>query len=378
LLQANNYLCGNNLKSLDKFQNINILYILLLFPVVGILLFAGMGIKDKVHFVGEMKQIEQLTKLTIQITALVHETQRERGKTSVYMYSQGTRFSDELHTQYQITDKLHGRVTRLLIAFNDKDSGINLHLLLKDVIKNLKQISVVRRDVLALKIPMLIAIDYYSDLNAKFLKIISVLPTLSDDSSISRLSHSYLNILKGKEKAGLERAVISGILTADQFSANLYLKAISVSAQQKMYFDSYSLSALPHYLALFEKAELSNDSQQVSAIRQYVHQQIFQSKPKDVINNLRTITANNTLKPSSLSVEFQPNISQWFTHSTNRMNALKRIEDAIALDLLAHTQQAKVDAFCRLVFYSVLVLMATVMALVIPVIFKKLQRSRKN
>jgi signal transduction histidine kinase len=365
-------------KSLDKFQNINILYILLLFPVVGILLFAGMGIKDKVHFVGEMKQIEQLTKLTIQITALVHETQRERGKTSVYMYSQGTRFSDELHTQYQITDKLHGRVTRLLIAFNDKDSGINLHVLLKDVIKNLKQISVVRRDVLALKIPMLIAIDYYSDLNAKFLKIISVLPTLSDDSSISRLSHSYLNILKGKEKAGLERAVISGILTADQFSANLYLKAISVSAQQQMYFDSFSLSALPHYLALFEKAELSNDSQQVSAIRQYVHQQIFQSKPKDVINNLRTITANNTLKPSSLSVEFQPNISQWFTHSTNRMNALKRIEDAIALDLLAHTQQAKVDAFCRLVFYSVLVLMATVMALVIPVIFKKLQRSRKK
>ena len=77
------------MKLVDKFQNTNRLYVILLFPVIGILLFAAIGIKDKVHFVGEMKQIEQLTKLTTQITALVHETQIERGKTSVYLYSHG-------------------------------------------------------------------------------------------------------------------------------------------------------------------------------------------------------------------------------------------------------------------------------------------------
>jgi hypothetical protein len=79
---------------------------------------------------------------------------------------------------------------------------------------------------------------------------------------------------KDKEKAGLGKAVISGILMADQFLANLYLQAISVLAQPKMYFDSFSLSALPHYLDLFNKAELSNDSQKVAIIRPYAHQQI--------------------------------------------------------------------------------------------------------
>jgi hypothetical protein len=44
LSQTNDNLCGNNLKSLDKFQYTNILYILLLFPVIGILLFAVIGI----------------------------------------------------------------------------------------------------------------------------------------------------------------------------------------------------------------------------------------------------------------------------------------------------------------------------------------------
>ncbi len=366
------------MKLLDKFQNTNRLYILLLFPVIGILLFAAIGIKDKVHFVGEMKQIEQLTKLTIQITALVHETQIERGKTSVYMYSQGTRFSDELLAQYHITDKLLDKVIRLLIDFNDEDSGINLHALLKGAIKKLQQISVLRRDALALNISMLIAIDYYSDLNAKFLKIISVLPSLSEDSSISRLSHSYLNLLKGKEKAGLERAIIGGILTAHRFSPHLYLQAISVSAQQQMYFDNFSLLSLPDYLALFEKTESSDDSQKVAAIRQYVHQQIFQSNPQEVIKNLRALSAKNTLEPIGPSSEFQADISQWFTHSTNRVNSLKGVEDSIAVDLLSQAQQAKFDAFYSLVFYSVLVLMAIIMSLVIPVIFKKLQLSRKR
>tara|TARA_R110002167_G_scaffold179835_2_gene379717 strand:- start:6238 stop:8148 length:1911 start_codon:yes stop_codon:yes gene_type:complete len=366
------------MKLLDKFQNTNRLYVILLFPIIGILLFAAIGIKDKVHFVGEMKQIEQLTKLTTQITALVHETQIERGKTSVYLYSQGRSFSDELLAQYQKTDKLRDNVSRLLIAFNDQDNENNFQNLLKSVINALERISVVRQDALALNIPMLVAIDYYSDLNAKFLKIISVLPSLSDDSSISRLSNVYLNLLKGKEKAGLERAIISGILSASNTSPNLYLQAISLSAQQQMYFDSFSLSALPKYITLFKKAESSDDSQQVAAIRQYVHQQVFQNKPQEVINKLHALAAKSKLESIILSDEFQPNISQWFTHSTNRINALKRVEDSIAVDLLTQTQQAKFDAFYSLVFYSMLVIMAIVMAFVIPVIFKKLQRSRKK
>jgi len=363
---------------LDKFQNTNRLYALLLFPVIGILLFAAIGIKDKVHFVGEMKQIEQLTKLTTQITALVHQTQIERGKTSVYMYSLGTKFSDELNAQYQQTDEIRGTVTRLLIDFNDQDSENNFQSLMKSAIETLDRISVVRRDAVSLNIPMLNAINYYSDLNGKFLKIISVLPSLSDDSSISRLSNTYLNLLKGKEKAGLERAIISGILTAHSFSPQLYLKAISVSAQQQMYFDSFSISALPDYLALFGKAESSEDSQKVISIRQYVQSQVFQSKSQKIIDNSTTLAINSELVSISPSGEFYPEISQWFEHSTNRINDLKKVEDAIAIDLLAHTQQAKFDAFYSLIFYSILVLMAIIMALVIPIIFKKLQRSRKK
>lgn len=116
-------------KLLDKFQNTNRLYALLLFPVIGILVFGVMGVKDKVHFVGEMTQVEKLSKLTIQITALVHQTQIERGKTSVYMYSLGTKFTDELPAQYIETDKLLDNIAKQLLAFNIVDSVLLLHIL---------------------------------------------------------------------------------------------------------------------------------------------------------------------------------------------------------------------------------------------------------
>ena len=371
-------LCGYDVNLLDKLQNTNRLYVLLLFPVIGILFFGVIGVKDKVHFVGEMTQVEKLTKLTIQITALVHQTQIERGKTSVYMYSLGTEFTEKLPTQYPNTDKLLDNVAKQLIAFNIPDNKSDLQTLLTDVINALEQISTVRRDAMSLNIPMQNGIDYYSDLNAKFLKIVSVLPTLSDESNFSRLSNTYINLLKGKEKAGLERAIISGILTAHRFSPQLYLQEVSVAAQQQMYFDNFILLAPSQYLALFEQAELSVDREKVSAIREHIHQQIFQDNLQGSAKSFSVIPIENGLAESYFSEKFQPNVSQWFTHSSNRINALKEVEDSIATDLLAQTQQAKFDAFYSLVFYSILVFMAIVMALVIPIIFKKLQRSRKN
>ena len=136
--------------------------------------------------------------------------------------------------------------------------------------------------------------------------------------------------------------------------------------------------ALPDYLALFDKSESSDDNRKVASIRQYVHQQVFQNQSQKITKNSHALAIEKTLEPIKASGENQPNISQWFTHSTNRINALKRVEDSIAIDLVAQTQRAKFDALFSLVFYSVLVIMAIVMALVIPIIFKKLQKSRKK
>jgi signal transduction histidine kinase len=352
------------MKLIERYASKNRLYLILLFPIVGILLFAAIGIIDKAHFVNEMKQVERLTRLATKISSLVHETQIERGKTSIYMFSQGSRFHDELLAQYQTTDKLKNIVLILLNSFNDSDFNSKFPVLLQELSSCLEQISSFRNDAIKLTIPMIDAINYYNNLNAKFLNIIAVIPNLTDDTNIAVLGNAYVNLLKGKEKAGIERAIVSGILSLKTATPTLYLKAISLDTEQKTYFENFSFLAAPQYIKQLEKINSAKYNQQLINIRQKVFDKIFADK----LN----------LMPNDTEKTIELNVLQWFKLSSKRINDLKIIEDKLSLDLIEHAQQARIEAFKSLIFYSMLVFMAIVMALVIPLIFKQLQQSKRK
>jgi len=365
-------------KLLDKLQNTKTLYVILLFPIIGILLFSAIRVKDEVSFVSEMTQVEQLIRLTTKITALMHETQKERGKTSVYMSNQGEQFADELIAQYQSTDRLITGVSKALKAFNGQAQAQPFSKSLADVLVEFERLTHVRQTAYALDTSIPITIAYFNDLNAQLLSIISVLPNLSQNSYISQLSNAYLNLLKGKEKAGLERAIISSVLSLDSVSLTLYLQAISLSAEQKRYFESYTLATNEVNVALFEQLNNSVAAQNVAKIRAYVYQRFFIHQQQGVFDQGVIKLNNNNLAFQPQQVEMTGKVSQWFSASTERINNLKTIEDVIASDLLKLAQQTRTEAFYGLFFYSILVFMAMTMALVIPIIFKKLQRNRRK
>ena len=355
-----------NVKLLNKLQNTKTLYVILLFPIVGILLFSAIRVKDEAYFVGEITQVEQLIKLTTQISALIHETQKERGHTSIYMSSQGRNNVEELQAQYQHTDRLITSVSSRLKVFNEQSERRYFSKSLADIMIEFERISFVRQQAILLDASVLATIDYFSGLNKQLLNIISVLPNLSNNSNISQLSNTHLNILKGKEKADLERAVISSILSLDTVSLTQYLQAITLSAEQKVYFKSFTLAKNTPYITLFEHINNSVAAQRIAVIRSYVYQQFFNNQQ---LGNPKDLSIN--LKGDIL-------VLQWFTASTDRINSLKNIEDVITDDLLKLAQQTRTDAFYGLFFYSILVFMAMAMALVIPIIFKQLQRNKKK
>ena len=354
------------MKLLNKLQNTKILYVILLFPIMGILLFSAIRVKDEAYFVGEITQVEQLIKLTTQISALIHETQKERGKTSIYMSSHGQKFFEELQVQYQNTDRLIANVSSRLKVFNEQSERHYFSKSFADIVIEFERISLVRQQAISLDASVTVTIDYFSRLNKQLFKIISMLPNVSNNSNISQLSNAYLNLLKGKEKAGLERAIISSILSLDAVSLTQYLEAISLSAEQNVYFENFILATTTPYITLFEHINNSVATQRISVIRTYVYQQFFNNQ-QSTNQNVLPITYGGD--SSAL---------QWFAASTERINSLKNIEDSITDDLLTLAQQTRTDAFYGLFFYSILVFMAMAMALVIPIIFKKLQRNKKK
>ncbi len=183
----------------------NKLCLLLFVPIFGILYFASSGILEKYRFVTAMQQVEMLAKMSINVSALVHETQRERGTTAVYMTSQGQQFSQRLVQQHQATDQ---RLQQLSSFFSGTSadangfSAINFGVEFQQAVNNISQaidkISVIRQKALGLQHEISPIIAFYSQLNAELLALLDKIPNLSIDARVAMMSNSYVSFLRAK------------------------------------------------------------------------------------------------------------------------------------------------------------------------------------
>lgn len=90
----------------------NKLLLILLLPVLGLVYFAVAGIVERQRTYAEMQRLEDLAELAGLVSALVHETQKERGMSAGFVGSRGARFAVELPRQREATDQQLQSLTR--------------------------------------------------------------------------------------------------------------------------------------------------------------------------------------------------------------------------------------------------------------------------
>jgi methyl-accepting chemotaxis protein len=83
----------------------NKLVLLLVLPLLGLLYFAVQGIMEKASIVQDMQSLQTLSALAVRISALVHDMQKGRGATALYLGSKGTAFATELQAQRTSTEQ---------------------------------------------------------------------------------------------------------------------------------------------------------------------------------------------------------------------------------------------------------------------------------
>ncbi len=72
---------------------------MLLFPILGLLIFASLQSKSYYSLYNSMGKLEEVTILSTKMSSLIHELQKERGMTAGYLGSGGKNFKDILPTQ---------------------------------------------------------------------------------------------------------------------------------------------------------------------------------------------------------------------------------------------------------------------------------------
>ena len=180
--------------------------------------------------------------ITTLVSALVHETQRERGVSSLYAASGGHRFGAELAAQWRATDRRSAE----LAAFQERhevrlpsaatEQLARGHDLLRDVMA-------ARHRVENLKLVPTEIMRVYSHLNAELLQIIDGLIPRAVEPRQRAIALAWMALLYAKEKTGIERAQLVSAFERDRFADGQYQEVLGAIAARQSYLHLFGTAA---------------------------------------------------------------------------------------------------------------------------------------
>ncbi|MAG94831.1 MAG: hypothetical protein CMJ48_13970, partial [Planctomycetaceae bacterium] len=231
----------------------NKLIVLLVLPLAGIVFLGTRSYFRSSGTSTEMADFKQLPRLASRIGNLVHESQKERGTTAGYLSSKGKNFSKALPTQREQTDKRIAEMREFLATFDVAPYSDKFRSTLDDAVTLLDAIADKRKAVTSQQISTSDAVAYYTSMNSRFLDLIALSAGLTSDSGMSVQIAAFVNVLQAKERAGIERAVLTGAFAADRFTPEAYARFNSLVTTQETYFRTYRSTAPTNDLAAFDK-----------------------------------------------------------------------------------------------------------------------------
>ncbi|MEM6332592.1 MAG: methyl-accepting chemotaxis protein [Planctomycetota bacterium] len=285
----------------------------------------------------EMTSLQGLTDLAAHVSALIHETQKERGRTAGYLGSGGAKFGPELDAQRKLTDARSADLHGFLTGFDRSSLSPTFAGHLDAAMAKLDAIQSHRARVSAQQVPASEAIGYYTQMNASFLDAIGATVAACSDAQVAQQITAYAAFLKSKERAGIERAVLSNTFAADRFGPGMYRKFIALTTAQETYLHVFRNAATPEANARYEQAAQHPAYAQVEAFRATAIEHASQGG-------------------------FNTDAGEWFATITAKINELKAVDDHLADQL---SQSARDKAFkASLLMYELLGVLGVVLLVV--------------
>jgi methyl-accepting chemotaxis protein len=250
-------------------------------------------------------QAQALNELSEKLSHLIHETQKERGASAGYIGSKGAQFGDILPKQRELTKEEYDDLTLYIKTLDMESFPKELNSEISGFNADMSKIADIRSQVDALSISVGDTVAYYTNMNKKILNIVSLTAKLANTQELVKALDSYTNFLKSKERAGIERAVLSGTFAANKFGDGVFAKWVTLVAEQDAFLDSYLSMATEDSKALYESK--------------------INSPVIAEVNKMRDIARNKALEGN-----FGVDSVIWFQTITKKINLLKEVDDELA------------------------------------------------
>ena len=278
-------------------------------PITAMCGFAATSLYEQFTYSRQMERLEKVSTFSASSSKLIHELQKERGRSAGYIGSAGApEYKKPLLSQRRQTDAaIQAFLTELehdLTLFGADEQQEHLELVrgkLGDLAKHRQQVDNLTLGLQQTVQPYTATIDGIIDL------VVDSSRNQGADGTATTMS-AVLSLMQAKENAGLERAVGSNVLASRDISPEKHQKVMELIARQDGLFDEYR--------------HLSEDTWDNRLDR------MLQSE-----ESLAVKTARDALLASGYSGSL-PDMTgtQWFDLTTKRIDAMMDLET----ELVAH------------------------------------------
>ncbi|MBU0720329.1 nitrate- and nitrite sensing domain-containing protein [bacterium] len=306
-------------------------------PVAIIFILLSTNAYDNYKQAQELSTIEEATILTTKIGFMVHNTQKERGASAGFIGSKGKNFATDIVDIRKDTDLTRAEMEEFYKSMDFSKYPNEMQSKMDDAMNRLSMLNEKRSKISSLDINVPKAVAYYTDMNAAFLDTVAYIAKISTNHKMSTSLSAFTNYLYSKERAGIERAVMTGTFAKDSFPDGFYAKFIKLMSEQDVYMKSFL------FLASKENAAFYKSTLVGEAVNE--------------VNRMRAIAS------SHINGGFGVDALYWFKTITAKINLLKKVENHLSDGILQEVDSLREEANLKLLLSIVINILVLVLVL---------------
>jgi methyl-accepting chemotaxis protein len=292
----------------------------LLVPSLALAILAAMFVVGRETTVNDMNKLAKLVRVANGVNDLVHELQRERGISAVFLGSKGSQLQQELLKQRELTNQKRQELEATLQRLDASAIGDALGKNLKDALGRVQRLGDMRRYIDGLKIPPVASNAYFTSTDMQLLVVDDEIAELVTNPEVARPLSAYVRFVQAEERAGEERAVGAPGFAAGKFDLTQYGRFTAAVADENTHFSLFDSSASPEERAFVTATVTGEAVSEVVRMRNTV----LEVGPGGSLGDI--------------------NGAYWYKMQTARIDLMKKVEDYLATRLLSSANDVRAQA----------------------------------
>ncbi|MEH3146163.1 MAG: nitrate- and nitrite sensing domain-containing protein [Methylobacterium frigidaeris] len=299
-----------------------------LVPCLAFAVVASLAVSERVVQSRNMHRLEGLTGLAGRISAVIHEVQRERGASNLFLNARGGQFAEELAAQHRLSDAALAELAAALGTVDRAEMAPDFATKVEAANRRIAGIGERRRAVLGLSSTPAESIAFYTAVIDAGLALVRGVAQIAADSEVAARATAYSAFLALKEAAGQERAVHAGILAGGRLDVTAARRLAGLAADQATDETLFRSAAPADQAAWLASVETAAAAREVVRLRD---------------QTLATVPG----QPLPFA-----DAKTWFAVATQRIDGLKAVEDRLTASLAGQAAQARAGADRAVLIWS--------------------------